>query len=359
MKYFMLAFFLLAVCPLWAQKGVLHFKEKEVVLKNLKADDEPTTVNFEFKNTGHQPVIISRVVPVFSQIKAEWEHSPVAPGKSSVIKVSFPSSTMPVDFNYGITVISNAGTGRDMLRLKGNIVDNPKKPALLYKYAVDGLRFKSSVVTFGNVPFGETKRDTAYFYNTSDREIKIAVRYKPSYMHVEIPQTVVKPGKRGMLVLSLDAAKKNDYGYLYDNVILSINDDNSFKNRLSFSAHITEDFSKLTPEERAKAPVAAFDKSSVDFGEVKQGEKVDCDFVLKNTGKTALIVRKTRASCGCTAVTLGDTQVEPGKATTIRATFNSAGRTGRQYKTITVITNDPEHAETMLTISGNIVTPGK
>lgn len=359
MKLFILFFSLLAVCPLWAQKGILRFKEKEIVLKDLKADDELTVVNFEFKNTGDQPVIVSRVVPVFSQIKAEWTHSPVAPGKSSVIKVSFPSYAMPIDFNYGITVISNAGSGRDILRLKGNIVDNPKKPALLYKYALDGLRFKSSVVVFGNVPFGGMKKDTVYFYNTSDQEIKVAVRYKPSYVSVEIPQVVVKPGKQGMLVLSLDATKKNDYGYLYDNVILSINEDNSFKNRLSFSAHITEDFSNLTPEERAKAPVAVFDKSTIDFGEVKQGEKVNCDFVLKNTGKTVLIVRKTKASCGCTAVTLGDTHVEPGQATTIRATFDSGGRTGRQYKTITVITNDPEHAETMLTISGNIVTPGK
>ena len=75
---------------------------------------------------------------------------------------------------------------------------------------------------------------------------------------------------------------------------------------------------------------------------------------MKNNGKSDLIIRKTKASCGCTAVTMGETILSPGQSTTIRATFDSTGKSGRQYKSITVITNDPQHPETLLTITGNI-----
>ena len=71
-------------------------------------------------------------------------------------------------------------------------------------------------------------------------------------------------------------------------------------------------------------------------------------------GKSILFIRKTKASCGCTAVTLGQKEIQPGQSTTIRATFDSTGKSGRQYKSITVITNDPSQPENTLTISGNV-----
>ena len=115
-----------------------------------------------------------------------------------------------------------------------------------------------------------------------------------------------------------------------------------------------EDFSKLSKQDRQNAPLAHFDKKEVSFGELKQGERANCDFTLTNKGKSNLYVRKTRASCGCTAVTLGENTIAPGKSTVIRVTFNSTGKSGRQYKSITVITNDPANPEMILNVNGNI-----
>jgi hypothetical protein len=155
------------------------------------------------------------------------------------------------------------------------------------------------------------------------------------------------------MIVSFDAKAKNDYGYTYDNIILNINQSNSFNNRISVSAHIKEDFSAVKAS--GNAPVASFETKSIDFGNLQIGKKADCDFVLKNTGKSNLIVRKTKASCGCTAVTLGETTIAPGASTTIRASFDSSGKSGRQQKSITVITNDPANPETHLTIMGSVV----
>ena len=39
---------------------------------------------------------------------------------------------------------------------------------------------------------------------------------------------------------------------------------------------------------------------SINFGEIIQGEKVDLEFRIKNTGNGDLIITNAKASCGCT-----------------------------------------------------------
>jgi hypothetical protein len=79
---------------------------------------------------------------------------------------------------------------------------------------------------------------------------------------------------------------------------LSVNGSKEYSNRLSVTAELSEDFSKLSPKDKANAPIAQFDKKECNFGEIKQGEKTSCDFTLTNAGKSILFIRKTKASCG-------------------------------------------------------------
>lgn len=353
MKSIIATLLFLAPCLSWAQ-GTFDFKTKEIDLKDVEAVETPTTVTYKFKNSGSQPIVINRVSPATTLLQASWEREPVAPGKVGDITVTFQSTKLPADFNYTITVFSNATQTREQLKLRGRVVDNPKHPDLLYKVNVDSLKFRTNSISLNEIHPGEVKRDTLYFYNGRQREVTVGIRYTPAHISAIVTPQTLKPGEKGMIALAFDAARKKDYGYMYDNVILSLDNDNSYRNRLSVTARITEDFSKLTPEELANAPVATFEKASIDFGEVEQGAKANCDFPLQNTGKSDLIVRKTKASCGCTAVTMGETVLKPGQTTTIRATFDSTGKNGRQYKSVTVITNDPKQPETVLTLSGNV-----
>ncbi len=356
MKLIILLLFTLFTDHLMAQSGVLTFEKKEIHLAGLKADNTPTTVTFHVKNTGQQPVLISKVTPMFPRMSADWDKSPVLPQKSAEIRISFKSHELPEQFNYIVQVYSNAQNPREQLRISGNITDNPEKPVLLYKTDLSGVKFKTNNISFGKIFIQQVTKDTVYFYNTREKAVTVSTRYTPSHIKANVYPQTVQPGEKGMLVLTYDAVAKNDYGYIFDSVILKFDDDNSYNNRLTVTANITEDFSKLSPEELENAPVVHFEKTGVEFGEISQGEKADCDFTLENKGKSALIIRKTKASCGCTAVTMGESTIAPGQKTVIRATFNSAGKSGRQYKSITVITNDPKTPETHLTISGNVKT---
>lgn len=353
MKQILFLIFLFTTCTIFGQ-GTLEIKKTEINLKNLKADTQPFTQVYRLKNTGNQPVIINRVSPMTSMLKADWSKEPVVPGKTAEVRLTFTPTQMPENFSFRTLVYSNASNNRLELTLAGNITDNPEKPYLLYKYDLDGLKFKTTNINLNKVYTWEVRTDTVYFYNTRQETVHMGVRYKPNHINAIFKPEEVTPGQKGAIIITYNAPQKNDFGYNYESLVLSVNHSKDYKNRLSITANLVEDFSKLSKKEMANAPVASFDKKEISFGNIKPGEKANCDFVLTNTGKSTLFIRKTKASCGCTAVTLGEKTLEPGKTTTIRATFDSTGKSGRQIKSITVITNDPHTPEVNLTIDGNI-----
>jgi hypothetical protein len=120
------------------------------------------------------------------------------------------------------------------------------------------------------------------------------------------------------------------------------------------SATIEEDFSNMTPEQKANAPKATFETTNIELGDLGANEKKEMEFRFTNTGKTPLIIRKVKAACGCTAIAPSETEIAPGKSSSVKATFDTTGRSGKQSKTITVITNDPENSTINLRFSGEI-----
>ena len=102
-------------------------------------------------------------------------------------------------------------------------------------------------------------------------------------------------------------------------------------------------------------PELSFDKLQHNFGKINQGESVSHQFVFTNTGQAELIINNAKGSCGCTVPKWPRKPIAPGESEEIKVTFNSAGKSGKQSKTITLVTNAIPNT-TVLTISANILT---
>lgn len=90
--------------------------------------------------------------------------------------------------------------------------------------------------------------------------------------------------------------------------------------------------------------------SSFNFGEVMEGEKVEYSYRFVNTGAKPLVVITANASCGCTVPQKPEKPVLPGETGFIKIVFDSKGRVGNAYKTITVTSNaKPEFPQLILT----------
>ncbi len=92
-----------------------------------------------------------------------------------------------------------------------------------------------------------------------------------------------------------------------------------------------------------------------DFGVIKQGEQVGHIFSFTNTGDADLIILNTTVGCGCTITKYDKKPVSPGKSGSVEVSFNSSGRSGKQTKTLVVISN-AENKLVILRINADVKT---
>lgn len=112
-----------------------------------------------------------------------------------------------------------------------------------------------------------------------------------------------------------------------------------------------EEVSKVNAEE---APVLSLDEEIYDLGEVQAGKTVEKTIAFKNTGKTPLIVKKAKASCGCTIPEYSDKPVAPGEEGSLVVKYTAPAYNGSQMKSVTLTTNTVEGRESFR-IKANVV----
>lgn len=106
------------------------------------------------------------------------------------------------------------------------------------------------------------------------------------------------------------------------------------------------------------APKLEFEHKSYDFGDIPAGAKVEHYFKFTNTGKSPLIIKDGKGSCGCTVPEFPKEPIAPGAMDSIKVSFDAGKFQGKQTKTVTLTTNTIAKEE-KLTITANIPTGEK
>ena len=88
------------------------------------------TCYFEFKNTGKEPLILSKPRSSCGCTVPTWPKQPVLPGKTDKIKVTYNTRRIGI-INKTVTVYSNAVNKSIVLRIKGKVVAKSKEQLLL------------------------------------------------------------------------------------------------------------------------------------------------------------------------------------------------------------------------------------
>lgn len=344
---------------LYAQKkAVIKFDKLEYDYGTIKEEAGKAKCRFTFTNQGDDTLKIISVKPGCGCTAVEWTKTGVLPKKSGYIDAEYDPAQRPGIFNKGIAVTTNDPTQQMInLVIKGNVILKPKGVADLYPVVLGNLRMETAQFNFGNTKNTEVHTDTLKIFNIWTKPLNIGFKDVAAFITVKAIPEVLKPGKEGLIILSYDVTKRNEYGYVFDRLLMLTNDSLQPEKTINISQSISEDFSKLTPEQLAKAPKIKFESTTFDFNTAKQGDKVECTFVFKNEGESDLIIRKVKASCGCTATDPEKTLLKKGEESKINATFNTAGKEGKQTKSITVISNDPTNSTIMLNIQGTVEKP--
>jgi hypothetical protein len=351
-------------CGIFAQESptTIQWDKTKHDFGAFKEEAGKQTATFTFTNTGTEPIVVSAVRPSCGCTAADYTKEPVQPGGKGHVKATYdPANRSSGKFDKSVTVTTNANPSVTILRIEGDATPREKTTSELYPREFGNLRLKSSHVSLSKVLNTQTKKETIEVINSGTEDVDITFENVPAHISVKaIPQKLKgmkdgeKHGEKGIIELSYDGTKKNDWGVSTDRFYVIINGAKDNKNSISVSATLEEDFSYMSGEERAQAPKIEFSELEHDFGTIKQGEKAIHNYTFVNTGKSDLVIRKIRTTCGCTATNPEKMVIKPGETSHITVTYNSAGKRGKEQKTITVITNDPQQSSIALKIIGNV-----
>lgn len=115
-------------------------------------------------------------------------------------------------------------------------------------------------------------------------------------------------------------------------------------------------FAQTATTAKVNGPVIVWDKSTHDFGDMQQGDKVEHTFKFTNTGNEPLIITNVTVTCGCTTPKgwPRDPIAVGGKGEIVVA-FNSTGKFGKQDKVVSVISNSSNPEAGQVKFTANVI----
>lgn len=231
-----------AVHAQFAQPTIV-FDEKTHDFGTIQEADGKVSYVFKFTNKGDQPLVVHNVKASCGCTTPEWTKTPVLPGKSGTIKATFDPQNRPGNFNKTITVYSNSSTENEILRITGLVKEKTKSLEDEYPRSMDLIRLESTHLSLTKVAPDQKKTEDFRIISISDKPVTIDFDNVPAHLKIEaVPQTL-QPNQEGIIRVTYDAALKNDWGFLVDNLYLKFNGEKDYQNRLTVSATIQEDFS--------------------------------------------------------------------------------------------------------------------
>jgi hypothetical protein len=354
-KHFFKILFALFTTGLMAQP-VMKVSKAEHDFGKFKEEAGRQTYDFVVSNSGNQPLVIQNIVASCGCTIPDWTKSPIPPKGTGKITAIYDPSNRPGPFNKTLSVYTNSKPEITVLVIKGEVIPHEKTVEELFIFPAGPVRFESNHLAFTNVKKNEKKIRTMQVINTSSQPAKIEFENVPSHLMLKASPLTLKPGQKGLIEGTYDATKNPGWGYTTDMVKIKINgqvDQNVF---YAVSANLVEDFSGLSKDELAKSPVFNVEAKTVELGKIPGSVAKDVEFKFTNTGKSDLIIRHIKASCGCTAIQQGiqGQGIKPGESGTIKAVFNSGSYKGKVTKAIYVYTNDPNNSEVVLMLNADV-----
>ena len=356
-KYSFLLVCLLCSLVAMSQKAVISFEEKTHDFGKVNEEDGKITHVFDFVNKGISPLVVSRVQASCGCTTPVWTKEPVEPGKKGTITVTYNPTGRPGAFTKTITVYSNAIDEQLVLTIHGEVIPKANGENSEYPVVMGLLHARSKVIQMNNVDKGKIQSRVLDIKNTSNISLKPTIENLPGYLSVSISPEVLKANEEGKITFSFNSKNSTQWGPISDDVYILMNGQKKYSEeyKLTVISNVVEDFSKLTLDQKRKAPILEIPVRSLNLGSLKEGGKRVGKFKVNNNGQNALEIRRIINNSKELVVRSRKTSISGGKSSDIIVNLNTKNLSEGDYKkSFTVQTNDPENSFIILILSWNV-----
>lgn len=340
---------LIAFTMMYAQKPVIAFDMTSYDFGKIQEEEGKATIVFNFTNKGNAPMVVSRVQASCGCTTPTWTKEPIEPGRKGSITVTYNPVGRPGAFTKSIAVYSNATEEQVNLMIRGEVIpkvsastDNESMPL-----SMGDLRMRVKAVQMNNVEKGKIQIRDIQIQNSGNNNIRPTVESLPAYITATVTPEVLKPKEEGKITFSLNSKTCTLWGPLNDEVYVVLNGQRKFNDefQIKIYSNIIEDFSKLTPDQKRKAPIFESASRTIDAGIIKQGSKKTAKFKVSNKGISPLEIRRIVNNNREIALHQSKLSIGSGKSGLLTMDIDSKNLpVGDYQKTLTIQTNDPDNS---------------
>lgn len=311
----------------------------------------PASHTFTIRNTGGAPLVINRVTASCGCTQPEWTKAPIAPGQTGEVKVTYNPKGRPGPFYKTISIFSNGRKGSYSLAIKGNVTPKPSAPLFTYPYSIGDLKLHTKTILYSSIRPDETLGEKISIRNEGKTSIRIAVGKLPHFLTVEVQPETLMPGETGEIFLLMDAKAARRKGRITTDIPLAIvsTDKKETAGKIKLAANIIDNFSKLSPAEKAEAPAAKLSGTLLEFGKLPAkggilpliGGKVTGTFEITNTGQSPLSIYSVTADDERLDISGGKKELKPGATAIFKVSIRPKEIKTKLETLINVVCNDP------------------
>lgn len=358
LKKLMLLFAISFSLNMMAQKPTIEFEVKSYDFGKINEADGKVSFTFNFTNKGGSPLVINRVQASCGCTTPDWTKAPVEPGKKGNVTAIYNPEGRPGVFTKTITVYCNASDDPVVLSIKGEVIPRTASVSNPYPVSMGDLAAKQRVIQMNNVVKGTVQTRTLEIQNNGKSNIKPVVENLPTYVSVKVTPETLKPKEEGKITFTFNSKGAQQWGPFTEPVYVVLNGQRKYSDDflVKIVGNVVEDFSKLTVDQKRKAPILEVKSTNIDLGTIKLGAKKNGKYVLSNKGVNTLEIRRIVNQNRELAIHASKHSIANGQSGTIVAEVNSKNLSAGDYKkSFTIQTNDPDKSFMIYVVQWKVV----
>lgn len=308
----------------------------------------PTT--FQITNIGNEDLLIKDVRTDCGCTVVTWTQAPIAPGESGTVSATFDAEMLG-HFSKHIAVYTNADPQPVYLRMDGVVVIEKKEYSGDFPVKVGDIYLDTDVVEFDDVNRGETPVRVIQVFNGGKKSYTPDLMHLPKFLSMEAAPEVIRPGRVGRIILTLNSDALHDMGLTQTDVYLSRfpGDRVSKESEINVSATLLPPFEQ-DGQSLENAPVITLDKTTIDLGTMGDRKKVKGSITITNTGNSPLQIHTLQVYNPGISASLNRSTLKPGASEKLKITISANSNYFKGRRRILLITNDPRSPKTVIDV---------
>lgn len=348
----------LGMIPVMAETNI-RWADRHHNFGTFNEDLGNVTCTFTGVNEGNDTVYVTATRSTCGCTTPTVNSRTIAPGDTLKVNVTYNAERRPGPFDKRITIVCG-DAGQEILTIAGKVKGSASSLAVNFPQQGPHFRLQNAFVGIGNIIKGHTGSGSLFGINDQDFTITPVIEGVPPYVTTICYPDSSQEGENLLISLTVDTNHPEiPYGLNVDSIKLSIKEFPDDKMTIPLTYIVSEDFSKLTKEERASAPFMGVETRSIDFGRIDLGKtkKLEKKFNVTNSGESPLILRRVYTYDPCITVKTDKNEIAAGKSATITVTVDPARLKGIDMLNgrITLISNSPDNPTENVRVVGETV----